>query len=83
MSKRRLFPVLFICCIYGKIVWCNELASCYSQPTESCPLQNECKCVKTDESALFCCRVQSNEDLLKQFECSAGTKLVIISFFFF
>lgn len=77
MSERRLFPILFICCVSVNIVIGNDLASCYSQPAESCPVQNKCKCVKTDESSLFCCQVQSNEDLLKQFECSAGMHFVI------
>lgn len=76
MSRRNLFPIVFICCIYIQIIRCNDLASCYKQPAEACPLQNKCKCVKTDESSLFCCQVQSNEDLLKQFECSAGIILI-------
>lgn len=60
-----------------KIIRCNELASCYSQPGEACPTQNKCKC-KTDESSLFCCQILSNEDLLKNFECSGIKYLLLI-----
>lgn len=70
MSKRSLFLLLFIFYTYVTIIQCNELPPCYNQPAESCPLQNKCKCVKTGDSALFCCQVQSNEDLIKNFECS-------------
>lgn len=70
MSKRSLFLLVFIFYINAKIIQCNELPPCYNQPAESCPLQNKCKCVKTGESALFCCQIQSNEDLIKNFECS-------------
>ncbi|VVC45541.1 Hypothetical protein CINCED_3A009440 [Cinara cedri] len=74
MSRRSLFPIVLLCCFHIKIIWCNQLASCYTQPSEFCPVQNKCKCVKTHETALFCCQVQSNEDLLRNFECS-GAKL--------
>lgn len=76
---RSLFPVVLICCFHIKVIWCNQLASCYTQPSEYCPLQNKCKCVKTHETALFCCQVQSNEDLLRNFECSGNIQLYLTS----
>ncbi|XP_027836855.2 protein halfway isoform X1 [Aphis gossypii] len=78
MSKRSLYLIVFIFYINVKIIQCDELPPCYNQPAESCPLQNKCKCVKTGESALFCCQIQSNEDLIKNFECS-GAKLSTIT----
>lgn len=75
MNTKSVFLTALIF-IYIIIIECNELAPCYNQPPESCPLKDECKCVKTDESALFCCQVQSNEDLLKNFDCT-GTELAI------
>lgn len=76
MSKRSLLTIIFISCICVKIIQCNELAPCYNQPAELCPSQNKCQCVKTDEVSLFCCHVQSNEDLLKHLECSGIEKLL-------
>ncbi|XP_025420320.1 protein halfway isoform X3 [Sipha flava] len=69
MGRRSIFPLLFIFCMYVKIIQCDELAKCYTQPVESCPLQNKCKCVKTGELS-FCCHLQSYEDLVKNLECS-------------
>lgn len=82
MSKRSLFLIVFIFYINVKIIQCNELPPCYNQPAESCPLQNKCKCVKTGESALFCCQIQSNEDLIKNFECSGIEQLLLLIQFF-
>jgi len=76
MSKRSLFLIVFIFYINVKIIQCDELPPCYNQPAESCPLQNKCKCVKTGESALFCCQIQSNEDLIKNFECSGIEQII-------
>lgn len=82
MIKRSLFLKVFIFYIYVKIIQCNELPPCYNQPAESCPLPNKCKCVKTGDSALFCCQLQSNEDFVKNFECS-GIEQIIIKYTIF
>lgn len=77
MSETTLFLIV-LTCICVKTIGCDESADCYTQPAESCPLQNECKCVKTDETSLFCCWLQSEEDLLKNFQCP-GIELNIIA----
>jgi len=77
MSIRSFIPIVYICCIYIKIIYCKDLASCYSQPAESCPLPDKCQCVKTDETSLFCCQVHSNEDLIKNFDCSGINKILM------
>lgn len=83
MGRRNIFPVLFICCVYVKIIQCDELAKCYTQPAESCPLQNKCKCVKTGELSLFCCHLQSYEDLVKNVGCSGIQQIINILFLLF
>lgn len=78
MGRGSLFPVLLICYVYVKIVQCDELAKCYTEPAESCPLQNKCKCMKTGEFSLFCCHLQSNEDLVKNLGCSGIHQIITI-----
>ncbi|XP_050522818.1 protein halfway isoform X2 [Daktulosphaira vitifoliae] len=76
MNKERKYLCLWIFYIYVTIIQCDELASCYNQPPESCP-NNQCKCILTDESSIFCCRTRSYDDLFRNIMCS-GTKLPAI-----
>lgn len=82
MNKRILFPVVFIYYIFCiRVIQCYDGAPCYSELPEHCPTEDSlsdfCKCKLIGQS-LFCCQLQSNEDLLANIKCSS-MKLIIIS----
>lgn len=81
MNKRSLFPVVCIYYICIRIIQCYDGAPCYTGLPEDCPTADSpsdfCKCKNFGE-LLFCCQVQSNDDLLAHIKCSS-IKLIIIS----
>lgn len=82
MNKRILFPVVFICYICTRVIQCYDGAPCYTGLPEHCPSADSpsdvCKCKNFDQ-LLFCCQVQSNEDLFANIKCSS-IKLIITSY---
>ncbi|XP_050431504.1 protein halfway isoform X2 [Adelges cooleyi] len=68
-SRFLLIWIYYFCTI---TVHCNELASCYTEPPELCPITTApCKCTQIEASSVFCCRVRSNDDLLQNLGCSS------------